>query len=90
MHRYAVFSEDLERANLEEKFGPHVFQLGEGDEASHLWIVATPMATSSDVSDQLGFEPAKMSGVVLKVGEYYGCYDEALWQKLESWSKAQA
>ncbi len=45
------------------------------------------MATSSDVSDSLGFEPDQRSGVVFKIGEYYGCYDEALWQKLEAWKE---
>ena len=84
MHRYAIFSTDVTRADLNRHFGESVYEL----EGTQAWVVASEMATSADVSNRLGFEPGQRNGVVLKVGEYYGCYNEALWQKLETWKNA--
>ena len=55
--------------------------------ADGLWAVGTELRTSADVCGQLGIVP-EGSGVVAKLTEYYGRFDNALWQKLESWSKA--
>ena len=81
-NRYAILPQDVTREELDQAFGPNVFTLN-----GSAWVVATIMATSSDVSDSLGFEPDQRSGVVFKIGEYYGRYDEALWQKLEAWKE---
>ena len=68
--------------SLESIFDPHCYTL----EENRLWAVATKEQTCADVSKLIGIG-AKMSGVVVRIGEYYGHYDVALWQKLDAWSR---
>ena len=66
--------------SLEFIFGPHHYELGE----NRLWAVATDANTCADVSTLVGIG-AGTPGVVIRIGEYYGRYDTALWQKLAAW-----
>ena len=66
--------------SLESNFGPHHYEL----EKDQLWAVATDANTCADVSKLAGIG-ARAPGVVIRIGEYYGHYDAALWQKLVSW-----
>ena len=85
MHCYVVISEQLDDAEVQRSF-PDVYPLREGN----AWMVASAMTTSADVSNSLNFEPKEggKSGIVVKVDQYYGCYDKALWQKLDAWKTA--
>ena len=80
MHRYVILSQDVTFEGLQQVFGEHLYPLYPG-----AWAAGSGMTTSSEISSTLGFEPGQKNGIVLKVGEYYGCYNEALWQKLEAW-----
>ncbi len=64
---------------------PENYPLHEGN----VWAVKSPMATTSDVSQFLGFnaEENGRSGVVVKIDDYHGCYDRGLWEKLDAWSR---
>lgn len=54
--------------------------------ANDLWAVGSPLTTCAEVCTALGVdEPNTM--VVVPMTDYYGRFDRALWQKLESWSK---
>ena len=52
--------------------------------ASHLWAVATPIATCVEVCESLGIHD-ELNMIVVPMSEYYGRHDRALWQKLEAW-----
>ena len=66
--------------SLKSIFGPHYYEL----EKDQLWAVGTDENTCVDVSKRVGIG-AGVSGVVIRIGEYYGHYDTALWQKLAAW-----
>ncbi len=85
MHRYVVISSELDDAAMQQAFSD-VYPLRE----ENAWVVATAMATSADVSNSLDFHAKEggKSGIVVKIDQYYGCYDKALWQKLDAWKKA--
>ena len=67
--------------DLKQKLGTHHYYELEGD---RLWAVATKENTCADVSNLVGIGASK-PGVVIRLGEYYGHYDTALWQKLVAW-----
>ena len=70
--------------SLEFIFEPHHYQL----EENRLWAVATEANTSADVCKLIGIGDGT-PGVVTRIGEYYGHYDAALWQKLIAWRKEE-
>lgn len=53
------------------------------------WAVAGEDLTSADVCAALGIaggsNPQKLPGVVFRLGEFYGRWDAALWQRLDAW-----
>ena len=61
---------------------------------STVWFVAakSPTATAADISEQLAPGEDEIAGwpvfVVLKLREYHGVADPALWDKLEAWARA--
>ena len=58
------------------------FQLAEG-----LWAVGSSAETPADLSEALGIGGGVVTGVVVSMETYYGYYDNALWQRLEAWSR---
>ena len=51
-----------------------------------LWAIGSPLTTCVEVCNVLEIEEPNTM-VVVPMTEYYGRFDRALWQKLESWSK---
>lgn len=52
------------------------------------WMVAGPQQTAADVCEVLGIGDAadgKSSGFVVKIQEYYGFMDAAVWQRMDTW-----
>ena len=53
------------------------------------WAVAGEDLTTADVCAALGIaggsNPQNLSGVVFRLGEFYGRWDPALWQRLDVW-----
>jgi len=49
------------------------------------WAVAGPELTTTEVCSRLGIGLPDNFGVVVKVDQYYGTFDGALWQKIEAW-----
>ena len=80
MHSYFVFMPEGEKA-VKQHFPTAHYRLTDG-----LWAVGSPLETCVDVCNALGVDESKTM-VVVPMDEYYGRYDRALWQKLESWSK---
>ena len=80
MATFAIFmpgGKDL----VEQQF-PDAFALEEGS----LWIVGSRLPNSSSVKEQL----VKADGpsiVVLRVADYYGYYNQALWQRIQVWER---
>lgn len=61
-----------------------------------VWVVAGTHDTCADVSAELGIIKENPSlfegqgtrwGVVVKVEEYYGYFDRALWDKIDAWRR---
>ena len=54
-----------------------------------VWAVAGEDLTSADVCAALGIaggnNAEKLPGVVFRLGEFYGRWDAALWQRLDAW-----
>ena len=55
--------------------------------ADDLWAIGSQLETCLDVCGVLGVDDAKTM-VVVRIDEYYGRFDKGLWQKLDSWGKA--
>ena len=81
MSNYLVFMpEDNER--VEHEF-PHAnYRIESG-----LWAIRSDLPTCAEVCERLGIEDGNTM-VVVPMNEYYGRFDRALWQRLDSWSKA--
>lgn len=80
MQNYIVFMPGGDR-RIEQQFPSAHYRIAEG-----LWAVGSDLMTSSEVCRTLGVdEPQTM--VVVPMSDYYGRYDRALWQQLESWSR---
>ena len=77
MPNYLVFMPGGEE-RLEETFTDR-YRLTDG-----LWAVSSQMKTSSEVCSQLGIDD-QTNMVVVPMNGYYGRFDKALWQRLESW-----
>ena len=83
MQRFLVYMPEGSDA-LEFVFHRHFYEI----EKNKLWVVAAAGAqTSADVCKALGIGSGK-TGVVIRIDEYFGHYDTALWQKLEAWRAA--
>ena len=82
MENYLVF---IPSHGGEEKIAQHFanshYQLAPG-----LWAVGSAARTSSDLCEIIGIGP-ELSGVVTSMERYYGHYDQALWQRLDAWSR---
>ena len=50
-----------------------------------LWAVGSDLLTCADVAQRLFMGVDGNYGVVVKIDEYYGAYDRALWDKLQAW-----
>ena len=56
-----------------------------------VYMVAAEQRTCAEVCEVLGFgngakgNGADRSGVVIKVDNYYGLFDRALWEKMNAW-----
>ena len=81
MHCYLVYIPGGSDT-VEFVFAPHHYEL----EENRLWAVAAEARTCAEVSALAGIGEGT-SGVVTRIGEYYGHYDTALWQKLDAWSR---
>ena len=55
--------------------------------ADGLWAVGTTMTTSSAVCQALGIDEPQTMIVVALDDDYYGRFDRALWQTLETWNR---
>ena len=80
MQNYLVFMPGGEEA-VTQHFPSAHYRLTDG-----LWAVGSPLETCVDVCTALGVDDPNTM-VVAQIDEYYGRYDRALWQKLESWSR---
>ena len=53
------------------------------------WVVASNDPICADVAERLGMNAERSkSGVVVRVGEYFGYYNRALWDRIEAWKAA--
>lgn len=81
MHTYLVIADNMTTAELENQFqDQHVYELRN----LSAWMIGTHLLTCADVSAAVGLSENR-GGFVVKVGEYYGFYDTALWQKIDAW-----
>ena len=71
---------------IEQHFADRFFPISPG-----VWAVAGMQQTAADVCEVLGIGGAKedenSTGVVVKISEYYGFMDKALWLRLDAWGK---
>ena len=51
------------------------------------WVVGSEESTCADVWERL-MVPPPGGWVVISIGQYYGRYDRALWDKLTAWRDA--
>ena len=77
---YIVVATGLTAEDLSPHFS-HVYHIQTGS-----WVVASRMQTCTDVAGVLGMNSqGGTTGIVVKLGDYYGFYDKALWEKIEAW-----
>lgn len=81
MNSYLVFMREA-NGTVGREFPEAHYQIGDD-----LWAIGTDLPTCVDVCERLGIEGGQ-SMVVVPMTEYYGRFDRALWQRLDSWSKA--
>ncbi len=59
----------------------------------NVWVVAGRQSTCAEVCEVLGIAPPSdhtpsgNTGLVLALGQYYGYFDRALWEKVEAWQR---
>lgn len=83
MNCYLVAGTNVSAADLSERFGQYVYPVN-----ALAWVVATDSATTSDVAEAIGMnDQAQRGGIVVRVGDYYGYFDKALWEKIEAWRR---
>ena len=83
MYCFLVVSVDINQELIDKEF-PLNYRVKDG-----IWAVAAERFTvSNTVSDRLGFDPGKFNGIVIRVQDYYGCYNPALWTTLSTWLAA--
>jgi len=59
---------------------PEHYTIQEGS----FWAIKADEATCADVCKKLGIVDG-INGLVFHIGDYYGRFDVALWQKLDTW-----
>lgn len=79
MRTYIVFIPKTSKLK-ENELPPNRYKLSDG-----LWAIGSPSTTSSSLCDNLGIGRNGLIGVVVPMKEFYGYYDNALWQRLEDW-----
>lgn len=82
---YLIVARNVTTEAMESLFPGAVYALAEGP----AWVIGTELSTSSDVCKalEMGDELGR-GGIVVKIGEYYGFYDNSLWQKIDAWRQA--
>lgn len=50
-----------------------------------LWAVGSKDATTADVCDRIGIGTNKVEDVVVKIDDFQGYFDKALWQRPDAW-----
>jgi len=85
MNCYLVVLEEDDDALLSRTFGADcVMRIRVG-----CWAVASGDRTCADVSERLGMnDETGRSGMVSRIGEYFGYYNRALWDRIEAWKSA--
>lgn len=53
--------------------------------ADTAWVVAGSQRTCSEVYEALQVEQEGLEIVVVKMDDYYGLFDRALWEKVNDW-----
>ena len=81
MNSYLVFMPE-EDGKVRREFPDAHYRIG-----NDLWAVSSDLPTCAEVCERLGIEDGRRM-VVVPMNEYYGRFDRALWQRLDSWSKA--
>lgn len=80
MNCYLVFMpEGTEK--LEQAFPNTHYEI-----SADFWAIGSDLPTCVDVCQHLGIEDEQRM-VVVSMSDYYGRFDRALWQRLDSWSK---
>ncbi len=54
-----------------------------------VWAIATPLLTCHDVCQALGIGDDGPTCVVVRMSDYYGFANRALWESLRVWSQSQ-
>ena len=57
---------------------------------THGWVAVASTTTSAEISARVGLgndATKQKRGMVVRVGEYYGYHDGALWQKIDAWKE---
>lgn len=83
MYQYLIVSDNLQDADVKAVTSDMYSVI------KNVWIVSCSLSTCGDLSRALGMEygtgaPIR-TGVVVKVSEYHGLFNTALWQKLDEW-----
>ena len=86
MQPFLIVAEGVTTTELEKHFQGEVFPIWE-----KTWVVASSVyTTSADISDlhlpEKEDEPAR-ARVIVRIGEYHGYFNPALWQKIEAWKE---
>ncbi len=83
---YLIAATDITDAEVRSAFGARMMGVRDG-----VWVVATAFPTCADVAERLGMNTnIGRSGIVVRIGEYFGFYNRALWDKIEAWKVATA
>ena len=84
MNCYLIAATNISDQEISAAFGAKVMVVGEGT-----WVVASMDQTCADVAERLGMNSRRgKSGIVVRVGEYFGFYNRALWDRIEAWKVA--
>ena len=80
MNSHVVFMPD-DNGKVQQEFPDAHHRIGDD-----LWAIGSDLRTCVDVCERLGIETGQ-NMVVVPVSEYYGRFDRALWQRLDSSSR---
>ncbi len=83
MKRFIVISptdEDVNASLIAEKF-PNKHEVLD----DRVWMVASRQTTCAEICEELGIGVDGKQGVVIKMDNFYGFYDRALWEKANEW-----
>ena len=80
MQTYMVKLSEGSSIDLKSEY-PNAMDIGEG-----VWILADQKSTCAEVSDKIGIGKNNL-GVVVEFSNYYGFFDNSLWQKIDKWRK---